>query len=205
MGSLAGKWQRVIGICKWHGQTGCFNNQDLKRKSLIWWRGRNRLPREPITGARGWMLSLAGAPQSGGREAGTLGGCASASKMPSDLVTQPCLFPDANSWELFLLNTSCCRPLSSPGPPPLFFWTSASQMGSTNSLLTAPGELIPPTPNLSSTESSQSLLCNYLGSHEPRLKAPLGPPVYKPGAHASLPCRDPAPFMLTSSHRNLLP
>lgn len=35
MGSLAGKWQRVIGICKWHGQTGCFNNQDPKRKSLI--------------------------------------------------------------------------------------------------------------------------------------------------------------------------
>lgn len=110
MGSLAGKWQRVIGICKWHGQTGCFNNQDLKRKSLIWWRGRNRLPREPITGARGWMLSLAGDPQSGGRAAGTLGGCASASKMPSDPVTQPCLFPDANSWELFtpILENSFC-------------------------------------------------------------------------------------------------
>lgn len=40
---------------------------------------------------------LAGDPQSGGRAAGTLGGRASASKMPSDLVTQPCLFPDASS------------------------------------------------------------------------------------------------------------
>lgn len=87
-GSLAGKWQWVIGICKWHGQTGCFNNQDPERRSLIWWRERNRLPREPITGARGWVLSLEN-PQSEHGEAETLGELVSTSEMLSDLRPSP--------------------------------------------------------------------------------------------------------------------
>lgn len=80
-GSLAGKWQWVIGICKWYGHTVCFNNQDPKRRSLIRWRERNRRPRSLLLEPEE-RCSAQGTGTSG---AEALGEFVSPSQMPRDL------------------------------------------------------------------------------------------------------------------------
>lgn len=166
MGSLVGKWQWVIGICKWHGQTGYFNNQDLEEKEL------NLMERKKQTaqGANYWNQRK-DAQLSREPAAGLEGGWA---------IGWVCFTVQPSPFQIPMLGASPSYTPSQPSPllsRTRHLFPSGPQhlsARSPSSLLTALIYLVSPSPDLPSSESSETPFRNRPGSHQSVLEAPCG-------------------------------